>query len=96
MNSYTAPPAFKPDWSVHPGEILLDELQERGWTQAHLARQTGFTNKHVNQVVKGHAHIGVAFAVALERVLGGSAEMWLRLQLAHDLFEYRAFGRQTR
>jgi addiction module HigA family antidote len=80
----------------HPGEILKDELEERGWTQAHLARLTGFTPKHINQVVKERAHVGVAFAVALERTLGVTAFCWLQFQLQHDLWTYRNTGRPTR
>ena len=81
---------YDPDYAVHPGEVLLEELNERGMLQADLVRLTGYTAKHVNQVVKGKAHVGVAFAVALERVFGVSALFWLRLQVAHDLHVYRA------
>jgi addiction module HigA family antidote len=81
------------DYVVHPGELLHDELTERKMLQADLSRATGYTQKHICRVVRGNAGIGVAFAVALERELGISALLWLRMQAAHDLFIYRTTGR---
>ena len=83
--------AYAPDYATHPGEVLAEELAERGLLQADLCRATGYTAKHVNQVIKWKAAIGPAFAVALERALDGpSAQFWLNMQAARHLHEYRA------
>lgn len=37
----------------HPGELLAVTLAAAGMTQADLARRTGLSTKHVNQVVQG-------------------------------------------
>lgn len=76
---------WKPTWTVNPGETLLEVLEERGLRQADLVRATGFTAKHVNQVIKGRAHIGVEFALALEVALGIDAQFWMNLQTQHDI-----------
>lgn len=66
-----------PDWVSPPGETILDGLEDRGWTQAELAERTGFTRKHVNQLIKGVASITEETALKLERVLGSTAGFWL-------------------
>ena len=66
-----------PDWTSPPGETILDVLEERGWSQAELAERTGFTRKHINQLMKGSAGITEETALKLERVLGSTAGFWL-------------------
>jgi addiction module HigA family antidote len=66
-----------PDWISPPGETIIDILEERGWTQAELAERTGFTRKHINQLIKGNASITEETALKLERVLGSTAGFWL-------------------
>jgi len=73
------------DWAVHPGETLQEALDERGLKQAGLAKVSGWTTKHINQVCRGHAPITIDFALVLERQLGISARFWLMLQLDYDL-----------
>lgn len=82
--------AFNPDWSVHPGEILLETLQHLGLSQAELARRSGWTTKHINQIVRGYANVSVAFAVMLEDTLGKPpAQFWMNLQCRWEIFTYR-------
>lgn len=68
---------FVPDWASPPGETILDVSEERGWTQAELARQLGCTEEHVNRLVKGEVPLGADDALRLARALGGTAEFWL-------------------
>ncbi len=74
----TAPPPFEPDWVSVPGETIEDLLEERDWTQAELAERTGFTRKHVNDLVKGRVSITADTALRLEAVFGAPAGFWLR------------------
>ena len=71
----TAP--FRPDWLSPPGETLADALDERGLTQADLAERTGFSRKHINDLVRGRAAISADTAMKLEVVVGGDARFWL-------------------
>ncbi len=80
---------FERDWTVHPGEMLQEKLDEMGMSQSYLAMATGYTPKHINQVVRGHARISSEMALRLERELEISASMWVRLQADHDLHQAR-------
>jgi len=75
MTELTAP--FVPDWVSPPGETILDLMEERGWTQAELARRLGYSEKHVSLLVNGKASLSDETAMRLERVLGSSASFWL-------------------
>ena len=75
---------FEPDYVVAPGETLLEVLEEKGMTQVELARRTGLTAKHVNQIVKGQASITAETATKLERATAVPARVWLGLQATYD------------
>lgn len=73
------------DWTVLPGETLREALEERGMSQGYLAFATGYTPKHINQIVQGHARITVETALRFERELDISARFWLHRQVDYDL-----------
>lgn len=75
---------FEPDYVVAPGETLLEVLEEKGMTQVELARRTGLTAKHVNQIVKGQATITAETATKLEGATAVPARVWLGLQATFD------------
>jgi HTH-type transcriptional regulator/antitoxin HigA len=70
---------------VHPGEVLREELRERGMTQALLAEKSGLTPKHISMIVTGKSGIGTQAAHRLETVLGISARAWIRMQADYDV-----------
>jgi addiction module HigA family antidote len=71
---------------VTPGELLLSALSQAGTRQATLARMTGLSPKHINQIVKGHAPMSAAVAVQIEEALGNvSAEDLMWLQVCADI-----------
>src|SRR2546425_5661274 len=74
--------AWRPDWVVAPGVLLLDALSERGMSQAELARRTGRPLKTINEIAKGKATILPETALQLEMVLGIPASYWLNLERA--------------
>ncbi len=78
-NRYAALADFAPDWVVTPGDTIADLLEERGWTQADLASRTGFTKKHIFQLLRGEAPITQETAAKLEKVLGSTARFWIGL-----------------
>lgn len=80
------PHLFAPDWSIAPGETLKDVLDERDMSQSYLAFATGYSLKHINQIVNGHVRITAPMALALERELDISARFWMHRQADHDLF----------
>ncbi len=68
---------FAPKWVSPPGDTILDQLEELGWTQSELAQRTDYSKKHINKIVQGKAPISEDTAFRFERVLGGSASFWL-------------------
>ena len=70
---------FAPDWIATPGDTIADVLDECGWTQVELAKRTGFTTKHINQLLKGDAPITQDTAAKLEKVLGSTVRFWVGL-----------------
>jgi HTH-type transcriptional regulator/antitoxin HigA len=74
---------------VHPGIVLLDYLQDRGWTQRELAQHMGYTPKHVCELIKGKSRVTAACALKLEHIFQRPAHFWLSLQLNFDLAEAR-------
>jgi addiction module HigA family antidote len=73
----------------HPGEILLEEVEERKLKKTELAKQIGILPGHLSELFKGKRNINARVAVRLEKALNISAEYWLGLQSAHDLAHAR-------
>jgi ribosome-binding protein aMBF1 (putative translation factor) len=61
---------FQPDWVSPPGDTIAEHLGERSWTQAELATRTGYTEKHVSQLIAGEVSLTDDAAERLARVLG--------------------------
>ena len=83
------------DFAPQPGRLLQRELDARTISQAQLAARTGLSTKHINLVIKGTAALSPDVAVALEEILGTSAETWLHLEAAHQAHEARSERREA-
>lgn len=71
--------------ATHPGELIKDELKERGLTQKKLAEMTGIKASVISETISGKRSVSMNMAVALEKVLGIPAEMWMNLQTQYNL-----------
>jgi antitoxin HigA-1 len=69
----------------HPGLAIRDEIQELGLTVAEAAAGLGVTRQQLHRVISGKSNITSEMAMRLQKAIGGTAEMWLRLQLNYDL-----------
>ncbi len=75
---------------THPGEILrVDVLPGLGITQGKLAEMMGVSRLTVSQLIHEHRALSPDMAMRLEKLFGTSAESWLRMQEAVDLWEAR-------
>ncbi|MFD7940873.1 helix-turn-helix domain-containing protein [Streptomyces sp. NPDC059755] len=74
--------AFAPDTAEPPGATLKEQLESLGIPQADLARRTGLSTKHINQIVQGIAVLTPETALKLERATELPAEMWNQLEAA--------------
>lgn len=72
---------------THPGEMLLEEfLKPLGVTQTHFAERIGVSYVRLNEIINGRRGVTPDTALRLEKALGMSAQFWLHLQLACDLY----------
>ena len=71
--------------AFHPGEFLLEEVEERGLKKTDLAKSLGLLPGNLSELFKGKRHINARMAVRLEKILNISAEYWIGLQTAYDL-----------
>ncbi len=86
MNVATAQEtSFQPNWAIHPGEMLEEYLETLGVSQAEFARRADLTPKLVNTILKGHNPVESDTALALERVTGIKAYIWMGLQKEWEL-----------
>ena len=75
---------FRPDYTVHPGEMVEEYLVGLEMAQKDLATRTGLTPKTINEIVKGKAPVTAETAVLFERTLGRPAHFWTSLQANYD------------
>lgn len=80
---------WTPDWAVHPGEILAEHIEARGWSQAEFARLADLTPKLVSTIISGANPVTPETAIKLERVLGLKAHIWTGLQSDWDIYKAR-------
>ncbi|MBI5783036.1 MAG: HigA family addiction module antidote protein [Gammaproteobacteria bacterium] len=71
---------------VHPGEVLREYLPE-DMTVTEAARRLGVTRQAFSALLNGRAGVSAEMALRLAQALGTSAEMWLSMQAAYDLWE---------
>lgn len=71
-----------------PGEILLREfLEPLGMTQLAFAKHIGITPARLSEIIHGKRAISIDTAMRFERALGFSADSWLRMQLAVEMYD---------
>ncbi len=73
--------AFKP---THPGEVLHEELRERGITQKAFAEQIGMRPSHLSEIINGKRNITISIADKLQEALGIDSQSWVNMQTQYD------------
>ena len=69
----------------HPGEVLQDTVLAQ-MTVTEFAKRLGVSRVALSRVVNGRAAVSAELAIRLAAALGGSAESWLNMQMAYDLW----------
>ncbi|OGV72958.1 MAG: addiction module antidote protein, HigA family [Lentisphaerae bacterium RIFOXYB12_FULL_65_16] len=80
---------YEPDYAVAPGEILEETLEARGMSKSEFAARCGLSSKTVSLIIHGKAPITAPTALAMERVLGGSAQLWMNLEANYSVRKAR-------
>lgn len=73
-----------PAWTVHPGELLAEEIEARGWSPLETQGYLNWEPELLAQVLAGQRDINEAMAKNLHIALGTSAQFWTNLQRAYD------------
>ena len=76
-------------YSVHPGEILQEELKERHIKQKDFAAAIGMEAPHLSALIHGRRNITSAIAGRLQEALGIPASVWINLQNRYNLDKAR-------
>ena len=71
--------------AVHPGEILRDELEERGVSPASFARQIDVPANRISQILAGKRTVTGDSALRFGHWFGMDPAFWLNLQAQYDL-----------
>jgi len=73
---------------AHPGEVLREYLPE-DMTIGEAARRLGVSRQALSALLNRRAGVSAEMALRLSQALGTSAEMWVSMQAAYDLWEAR-------
>jgi addiction module HigA family antidote len=73
----------------HPGELVREALQELGLSVAAAAEGLGVTRQQLHRVMKGRSAVSPEMALRFEKAFGGTADTWLRMQIAFDIAQLR-------
>lgn len=66
--------------AIHPGEILREELLERGIKQKEFASMIGVLPTHLNEFINGKRDLNEDLAMKFEKSLGISYQFWMNAQ----------------
>ena len=75
---------------THPGAVLREDvLPELGMTQTEFARRLGVSRLTVNELLNEKRAVSAEMAARLGKLLDTTAESWLDMQNALDLWEVK-------
>ena len=69
---------------THTGEVIRDELEDRGMSQRQLAKKMGMSYSVLNDIINGKRDISVEYAMMLEAALGIDADFWINMQTQYS------------
>lgn len=73
---------------AHPGEVLKELwLEPLGLTLTQAAMRLGVTRKTISKIINARGAITPQMALRLEIVFGTSAQAWMNMQTAYDLWQ---------
>ncbi len=79
---------YSPDYATPPGWTIEETLEELSMSHTELARRTGLSTKHIDQIVRDKVPITTDVAQRLERATGVPDRLWNNLESRY--WEHRA------
>ena len=70
---------------THLGEIIKDELEDRGISQREFAQNVGMSYSVLNELLNAHHPLTTNTALLFEAALGLPAELLMRIQTKYNL-----------
>jgi addiction module HigA family antidote len=71
---------------VHPGEILKEDvLPSVGLSVMAAAKALGVSRQMLHDILAERRPLSTVMCLKVSRLLGGSPEVWMRLQASYDL-----------
>lgn len=80
--------------AIHPGEILREELKERGIKQKDFAKAIGWQATHLSEFIKGKRNLNEDLAMRLESQLGIPFKTWMSLHSGY-IYECKALEKNA-
>lgn len=71
---------------THPGALLREAVEATGLTRTEVAARLGVSRQHLYDVMDQRKPVSPTMAARLGRFFGNGGELWLRMQMAHDLW----------
>lgn len=72
---------------IHPGEILREDvLPALDLPISAAARYLGVPRQALHRILSERAAVSPEMAIRIGKLCGNGAQVWLRLQVAHDLW----------
>ena len=83
--------------NTHPGEILKEEIiLANALTITDAASLLGISRAVLSTVLNRKSPITPELATRIAKVFGGTADIWLRLQLSFDVIEAEQLNKTKR
>jgi len=70
---------------THPGEVLKDEIEERGISQRHLAESMGLSYSVINEILNAKRPLTAKTALMFEAALDVPADSLMYLQMKYNM-----------
>ena len=70
-------------------KVIQEAMRQEKDNVSAAARRLGVSRQRLHGIVHEHQPVREDMALRLERLFGSSAEMWLGMQSAHDLWHHR-------
>lgn len=72
-------------YPTHPGEVLKEELEERGISQRKFAESIGMGYSVLNEILNGKRPVTTTSALMFEAALDIPADSLLKLQMKYNM-----------
>lgn len=86
-----------PAQATHPGILIKDELDATPeLNQRTLAKELGVQPSFLNEIIKGKRPVTADIAILLEKILGISADYWMKFQSQYEIDKARVKQKNIR